>query len=422
MFVLRSGRVGARVWLAIALVATCLVACSTPRAAEVPLPPIDKTRLPHERHAQMQCIACHTMGQRPGANDHAPCDDCHKAAFVAAPGELCNVCHTKVTANPLTAPLRPYPVADIWEAEPTKFSHRIHLDAGRMEGSVGFHVVCADCHVENGKLTRPDHETCARCHANEASPRGVVQMSDCQNCHEKTPQLRTRSRLIRNDLHFDHEVHHTDRRGTAIRCETCHVQTTSATDYASHAPPRIESCVTCHDDSDRTPDTMRMRNCNTCHSGRSQSLATLAPRNHLPATERPIDHTLAFRRDHAEAAERDGSRCATCHTQMSGNARDNCDECHQTMRPADHRITFRELDHGPEASADRARCARCHVVQFCNACHAQRPRSHGFPNTFGRDHGLLARSNVRACLTCHVDEAKSCMGMGCHTATVGAPR
>ena len=25
---------------------------------------------------------------------------------------------------------------------------------------------------------------------------------------------------------------------------------------------------------------------------------------------------------------------------MSGNSRDTCDECHQTMRPADHRITF----------------------------------------------------------------------------------
>jgi hypothetical protein len=62
------------------------------------------------------------------------------------------------------------------------------------------------------------------------------------------------------------------------------------------------------------------------------------------------------------------------------------------------------------------------VIQFCNACHAQRPRSHGFPRSFGTDHAVLARSNVRACLTCHVDEVASCGGSGCHTGTVGAPK
>jgi hypothetical protein len=144
-----------------------------------------------------------------------------------------------------------------------------------------------------------------------------------------------------------------------------------------------------------------MRACETCHREIVQTLATLAPRNHLPLTERPLDHTLAFRRDHTEAAETEGSRCAACHTQMSGNSRGICDECHQTMRPADHRITFREVDHGTEAAADRDRCARCHVVEFCSACHAQRPRSHGFPNRFRTEHGGIARVNVRSCLTCH---------------------
>jgi len=91
------------------------------------------------------------------------------------------------------------------------------------------------------------------------------------------------------------------------------------------------------------------------------------------------------------------------------------------MRPADHRITFRELDHGPEAVADRDRCARCHVVNFCTACHSQRPRSHGFPGEYLTNHGILARANVRPCLTCHVDgSALKCTVPGCHTA-IGAP-
>jgi hypothetical protein len=148
---------------------------------------------------------------------------------------------------------------------------------------------------------------------------------------------------------------------------------------------------------------MRMRECQTCHTQRQTSLTTLAPRSHLPATERPLDHTLAFRRDHAEVAERDASRCATCHVKMSGNPKQACDECHQTMEPSDHRITWRELDHGTEAAADRDRCATCHVVEFCTACHQVRPRSHGLKYDFLTEHGHLARVNVRSCLTCHAE-------------------
>jgi len=404
----------------------CVAACSSARVIEAPLPERDPTRLSHEQHAKITCVECHTMGKRPG-DDHKPCDRCHAQAFLAQPGELCKVCHTEVKpphlGDPLSAPLRAFPSGDFWQAEPSKFSHRDHLDNGTIESAVGFHVQCADCHLRGDKLVRPDHAICARCHAAEASPKGLVTMADCAGCHTAAMQQRTRARLIRGELKFDHTSHRTDRRGVAIKCEQCHAASAMATDYASHAAPKIESCVGCHDDSDRTPESARMRMCATCHNGRTQSVATLAPRSHLPVTERPIDHTIAFRRDHAEAAERDSARCATCHTQMSGNAHDTCDECHQTMRPVDHNITFRELDHGEEAAADRTRCARCHVVEFCTACHSQRPRSHGFPGSFtGTEHAMLARENVRACLTCHVNSAASCMGAGCHTSTVGAPK
>lgn len=389
------------------------IGCAPPRTTEAPAPPIDKTRLSHDQHAQIACVACHVTGVRPG-HDHKPCDDCHKAAFLAKPGPLCEVCHSEIKTEPLSAPLKHYPIEDLWQTEPPRFSHQIHLDAGRIEGRVGFHVTCADCHVrpDDQQLVRPNHATCARCHANEANLAGAPRMDDCAGCHGKGTQQRTRARLIKNDLHFEHDHHRTDRRGTPIACEQCHRGTPTATGYADHAAPRIETCVGCHDDTDRTPSAMRMRACETCHSDRTQRLTLIAPRSHLPATERPLDHTLAFRRDHADAAEHDSARCAACHTQMSGNPRDACDECHQTMQPQDHNITFRELDHGDEAAADRARCARCHVIEFCTACHAQRPRSHGFPGSFAQNHGGLARLNVRACLTCH-DEQRECLT--CHT-------
>jgi hypothetical protein len=379
-----------------------LCGCTPAKVPDAPLPPLDPTRLSHSQHQQVACIDCHQMGTRPGSQDHAPCDRCHREAFLGKPGELCKTCHTYVTENPLTAPLRPYPSDDVWQAEPSRFSHRSHMDAGHMESKVGFHVTCADCHVRDGKLVHPDHATCTRCHAPEAG--SSPPMTACNVCHQAGVQQRQRARLIKGDLHFDHSVHRADRRGAPIKCEACHERSAESTSYADHAPPRVESCVTCHDDTDRTPSQHRMRICETCHSTKTERLTELAPRNHLPATEKPIDHTLAFRRDHAEAAERDGGRCAACHTQMSGNSKDICDECHQTMKPADHTITWRELDHGTEAEADRSRCARCHVIEFCTACHSQRPRSHGFPGQFATDHGALARINVRACLTCHEEQ------------------
>jgi hypothetical protein len=383
------------------VVLLAVLGCAPPRVVEPPAPAADASRLSHAQHAAIGCTECHQMGTRPGSRDHAPCDTCHRAAFLAQPGPLCEVCHTKVETSPLVAPLRPYPIEDPWQAEPPRFSHRSHLDAGRMENRVGFHITCLDCHVSasDGQLARPDHATCARCHAREAS--GKPTMDDCGDCHQRDSQLRSRARLIKGDLHFDHDRHRADRRGKPIRCEQCHTGSANAAGYADHAAPRVESCVACHDDTDRTPAAMRMRVCQTCHAERTERLTSLAPRNHLPATERPLDHTIAFRRDHAEAAERDAARCGACHTQMSGNPRDACDECHQSMRPSDHRITWRELDHGSEAAADRDRCARCHVVEFCTACHMQRPSSHGYAGSFVADHGPLARINVRSCLTCH---------------------
>ena len=53
----------------------------------------------------------------------------------------------------------------------------------------------------------------------------------------------------------------------------------------------------------------------------------------------------------------------------------------------------------------------CHVVEFCTACHSQRPRSHGFAGTFINDHGNIARINVRSCMTCH-DQQRDCLP--CH--------
>jgi hypothetical protein len=396
------------------IIAVILAACSSPRRPDEPLPPIDPTRLSHAQHGALPCDKCHRPNEvRPGVDDHKPCDDpaCHRKDFLATPGKLCLVCHESIKPPPnFEAKLKKYPRQDLWQSQPPVFSHKKHMDADKMEDQVGFHVACNDCHVRDGNRVTPSHAACARCHAAEVGLAKAPPMEKCDGCHQDGARPRKRVRLIRGDLEFSHERHVTDRKNQPIRCEQCHQQSAQSSRFEDHPAPRVESCVGCHDDSDRTPITSRMRICETCHRERVSGVATLAPRNHLPASERPIDHTIAFRRDHREIAARESARCATCHTQMSGNAMNTCDECHQTMLPTDHRITWRELDHGPEATATRDRCATCHVVEFCTSCHAQRPRSHGFRGTFTTAHGRLARANVRSCLTCHVSRFDNMIG------------
>ena len=254
------------------IAAIVLIGCTGKRRADEPLPPLDPTRLSHARHAQIACDNCHrTSDARPGVDEHRPCDDgaCHRKEFLAPPGDFCKVCHESVTSPPLAAPLRKYPSDDLWQSLPPVFSHRLHMDAGRMESQVGFHVACADCHMRDGKRVTPDHETCTRCHAAEVGLAKAPTMTACTTCHTTGARPRKRARLIRGDLVFSHERHMTDRKNNAIRCDACHVQSSGSTRYEDHAPPRVESCVGCHDDSDRTPVGNRMRVCETCHTTRS---------------------------------------------------------------------------------------------------------------------------------------------------------
>lgn len=411
-----------------------LGACNKPRPpAPPPAEPKDPTRFPHAQHASAGCESCHPSDGsaqglgRPGGSGgdaHSACDggQCHRAAFLAAPGRLCTNCHTAVTAGAtgVSAPLQPFPRTTGWRNLPSTFSHTQHLDAPLIEAAVGFHLSCSDCHAatESGAPAHPDHAVCARCHAAEVALPRAPAMAACAACHSiPGARPRGRARLIKGDLHFSHGNHRVDRAGAPIPCAACHRDTAEADDYDDHRPPAVASCVPCHDDDARVPSEQRMRACETCHSGKRGSLVALAPRNHLPGTERPIDHTLSFRTDHGDAAFRDASRCATCHTVMSGSPRDACDECHRAVAPVDHRLAWRELEHGTEAAAAPERCALCHNADTCTDCHNQTPRSHLPLTDFVTNHGLAARVNVRACLTCHTPEGEQgCARAGCHVA------
>ena len=406
-----------------------LASCRPPpdRAPSLPQDS-ERGRFPHPLHHSLPCTDCHPQPDvlfgrpaRPGTNDHAPCDrnQCHQAAFLSSPTPLCNICHDRLDPgddSPGANLPSPYPPPRGRRALAAEFSHATHLDFPRMEAAVGFHVSCSDCHEPAGdELTPPGHTVCARCHAPEASPPGTPSLAECARCHVDRPVQPSRlRRFITADLRFDHGDHRQDRRGRAITCSGCHTGSASVQKTGSHAAPAMAACVECHDDTARTPPAKRMRMCEACHATKRASFGAIAPRSHLPALERPEDHTRAFRRDHAADATADPQRCARCHTFMSGSPRDACDDCHRIMRPQDHTVTWREFDHGPASAARADGCAVCHQGDFCIACHSTRPRSH-FPSIdfAQRGHGDFARVNLRSCSACHIFET-DCATSGCH--------
>ncbi len=406
----------------------CSSSSTSPLPAPIPAAVIDEWRFPHDQHADVDCVDCHAVravlaGEPavPGADDHAPCDrdQCHADAFVREPGPLCGTCHDEVDpTNRTPTTLAPYPPAHGSRSLAAEFSHARHVSYAQMEQRVGFHVACADCHPRaegQANPSRPGHAACMRCHAEEAAPEGTPIMRDCDDCHAKRPRQPSRQRrLITGDLRFSHATHTTDRKGRVVRCVECHQSISTVRKTDGHPVPSTRACVGCHDDDDRTPSQFRMRACETCHATRSESFQTLAPRSHLPAEERPVDHTIAFRTDHETEARNAPQSCVKCHPTMSGSARDVCDECHQSSRPRDHTVLWPEFEHGPAAAFDADRCATCHTGGFCVACHSRPPRSHFPLAAFARGgHAASAAYDTRACTVCH-DVTRDCTGPGCH--------
>jgi hypothetical protein len=410
------------------LLALAATACRA--RGETGAPAEDVYRFPHGAapHAALPCGDCHRLvaegtTTRPGSDDHAPCDraSCHAPAFASPPGKLCTMCHERVTPSEMGATLpAPFPPRAGARALAAEMSHTIHLDEARLEAKVGFHVSCSDCHVRTDgeqDMGRPGHAACLRCH-NDGTAAVTPKLTHCEGCHRRRPADPPRARaLIRGDLRFSHEGHDRDRAGAAIPCLTCHPSIERASATGSRSTVTAQVCAGCHGDPRRVPDSARMIRCATCHQRGQGDLAALTlPRSHLVSGFRPDDHTLAFRRDHGAEAELQAPRCATCHAGMSGSRAANCDECHQSMRPTDHTILWREHEHGNEAGVAATRCATCHGGEFCVACHSRPPRSHVGVDFRSSGHAPAARRDLRSCHACH-DVAQECAS--CHAGGLG---
>src|SRR5262249_38676061 len=149
-------------------------ACSrTPPATSAtaePPPAFPHALIPH---VAVPCADCHTGGTMP---KHAACARCHGDWFAPAVIDA-----RRVEKRPCAACHEPQPLRLL----ASRFSHRLHLDRGRMETATGFHDDCQDCHAPgpDGGAHRADatHAACARCHEARAP-----QMTNCSGCHGGT--------------------------------------------------------------------------------------------------------------------------------------------------------------------------------------------------------------------------------------------
>jgi len=391
---------------------------------------VDTDRFPHGVHTGdkpeirnwqgrgLGCVDCHDAAAvregkvaRPGTNQHAPCDDCHKAEFSKPPGPLCKVCHNSV--DPFkkgNSPLQAYPERGATQSLASNFSHQLHLDEGKMEKASGAHVACADCHERNADSRDPmvpGHKACARCHEQAQKVKSTLPMDKCAGCHPaKGLELARGRRFIIGDLRFAHSTHEKDKSGNPVACTTCHAGVDEANTREDMAVPAMERCAPCHEDSQRSPDRVRMDNCAVCHGGTID--VGSAPANHLVSGSkggaRPTDHTMEFRKHHSDQASAKDSACRRCHTELQGNREDTCFQCHQVMKPRDHTMMWRN-DHGRDAQTDATRCANCHAPEVCAACHSVPPRSHTPLGEFrAGGHAEQARFGLSSCLTCHTYE------------------
>lgn len=390
------------------------------------------------------CRDCHTstvetdfVTMRPGVGEHAPCDDCHKEAFYAAPGPMCQVCHTSAL-DALTprkgggATLVEFPRRSIEAELVGAFNHAAHLDEGRVRAPDGKALRCDSCHaISNSSpyVSIPTHADCAPCHApaNVARVKAPHSLEDCGGCHTGGGPGRARRFARDNDVRFSHAKH------TASACVDCHASVVRSTNTTDRAIPVMAVCAECHANPDKTSPELRIRkdNCGLCHvddpaskglpgdhtGGSPQrwpgalAQATPAPSDTASDVVPPLHHMLPSPFDPpARGAIQPVVPVPAGAVQATPLAK----PLNPNVRPQDHTPLFRRR-HEQAASAPSAQCHQCHSGlsgsrrDSCQDCHAvSRPKSHTL-RFRSVAHGREAARDPKACASCHeVDYCAEC--------------
>ena len=339
----------------------------------------------------------------------------------------------------LAKPDGPSPVIYPAQELPLKFSHARHLRRG---------ATCTGCHeqaptsVSARDNLLPPESACLPCHPidrqhPEKREPGIA--TACDTCHVGMPVERVV--MPAPFLKFNHRQH----AEAAIDCTRCHGDLKEV-DLATRAQlPKMALCLSCHREglerrrvTEGSPQVKRLptARCAACHL--QQGNGTLEVRFSsgvlLPTGElRGDEHNSAFLREHRSVAQNDPAYCQNCHTESF------CQRCHNSVvKPFDLHGGDYVHRHGLDARRNQPDCSSCHRLQtFCLGCHERlgvashltlpgAPSPSAFfpaaPRRFHPEgwastgmganlHATEAERNLRACVSCHREEA--CLG--CHS-------
>jgi len=356
----------------------------------------------HATHAMVlgkdrQCQTCHI--------DHPNAEK----AYFPVPEAVCTQCHAIAIPQDATERVNQLPLY---------YSHNQHLDP-KGEVAQDYTTACVLCHrpEDKGTMTEPSHNTCSKCH--NVSENKVTVKNHCEGCHGETEQFdrdlsakvllaeHLKKSIRGNNLIFAHNNHLSALKQQGLNgdapCETCHSNVRESQTLADIEPQKMGDCLECHQGLRKVVnDTARsLDECQTCHV--EQMTAFVPAFGNV--VDKPLSHTMFFRKNHQTAAAQDEKVCQSCHSSLAGGSGQNCDRCHSQMRPVDHTPHYREHAHGRASIRQPERCATCHQADRCIDCHSVRPRNHFPRQSFLRGgHGRKARFSPRNCLTCHQPE------------------
>ncbi len=220
---------------------------------------------------------------------------------------------------------------------------------------------------------------CANCHTNGDSP--GLKKDACVDCHDEAMAAKRavlKRRAKKTDIPFPHALHE-----NTAECVDCHGATAKDRQKRGRPIQAYRRCVSCHEENGIG---IAARDCRKCH-GRNEK------------RHRPTSHKKAWREGHGKTArwrfiKEHGDDCYLCHT------RNDCKNCHKTMKPRSHTGLWRIKTHGLSASWDRERCKTCHETGSCINCHrTTAPMNHrgGWRSV----HGLAAKTSGERCRVCH---------------------
>ena len=243
-------------------------------------PELDYSTFKHssQRHASLQCSACHVRSDNsmtPRFPGHKDCTGCHLAQFVTPNVPMCSICHTDVnSANP---PLKSFP-SRFNESFNVKFDHSQHMSpAARPRNG------CAACHTRMGNrtsaLTIPArisaHNQCYTCHTPGSKSQAGRDLASCGVCHDQKPFTRTTTNARAFRFAFSHAKHGPAQR---LDCTDCHRLTTGAPQTQQVSSPvatehfpttRGMSCATCHNGKRSFGGDLAFDDCRRCHTSAS---------------------------------------------------------------------------------------------------------------------------------------------------------